>query len=549
VRNYIHGSSRSGVEIELSGKGVIAGNAIADSGENGVWILDSNDMAVWNNTILRSKLRGINVWDGPRIATDVTSPNHDPRFPAPQPGITWTTIDISIRNNVIVIDGGSPSSAMVSADDQAHTSNATASRISSDYNAFYRAVATVPQYIGIWAAAPNGTKTGATLGAFTSASGQDAHSLSVNGGTDPFVVNAAARDFRVVGGAASGTTLTSTIGTLLGATGATPMGVLVGPVTTPPTTTAPTTTAPTTTAPTTTVPPTTTTTVPATTTTTTTTVSPTTTTTVPTTTTTTEPTTPTTPPPVVTTPPPIHSGYQMLGVDGSVYAFGDATHLGNAPGFSVGIATTADGSGYWVTDAAGHVSAFGSSVAVGQAPTLFPGERVSTISATPSGKGYWLFTNQGHAFVYGDAHYYGDLTGVHLNGPIVASVPTVNGLGYYMVGSDGGIFAFGNAKFHGSMGRKHINKPVVGIAPTRNGKGYWLVGSDGGVFAFHAPFRGSAGGTQLNKPVNGLVSFGNGYLMVASDGGVFNYSNKPFDGSLAGTPPAAPIIGIAAFTH
>ena len=32
-----------------------------------------------------------------------------------------------------------------------------------------------------------------------------------------------------------------------------------------------------------------------------------------------------------------------------------------------------------------------------------------------------------------------------------------------------------------------------------------------------------------------MVAFGNGYLMVASDGGIFNFSDKPFLGSLGGT--------------
>ncbi|HEV7526265.1 MAG TPA: hypothetical protein VGP92_14935, partial [Acidimicrobiia bacterium] len=82
-------------------------------------------------------------------------------------------------------------------------------------------------------------------------------------------------------------------------------------------------------------------------------------------------------------------------------------------------------------------------------------------------------------------------------------------------------------------------------SPTPDNRGYWLVASDGGVFAFGAPFRGSLGNTTLNKPVNGLVAYGNGYLMVASDGGVFDFSDKAFVGSLGATPPAAPIVGIA----
>ena len=48
--------------------------------------------------------------------------------------------------------------------------------------------------------------------------------------------------------------------------------------------------------------------------------------------------------------------------------------------------------------------------------------------------------------------------------------------------------------------------------------------------------------------MNGLVAFGNGYLMVASDGGVFDFSTKPFLGSLGGQSLSASIIGIAAFS-
>ena len=32
------------------------------------------------------------------------------------------------------------------------------------------------------------------------------------------------------------------------------------------------------------------------------------------------------------------------------------------------------------------------------------------------------------------------------------------------------------------------------------------------------------GGTRLNKPVVGMVRYGNGYLMVGSDGGIFDFS-------------------------
>jgi hypothetical protein len=241
------------------------------------------------------------------------------------------------------------------------------------------------------------------------------------------------------------------------------------------------------------------------------------------------------------------SGYWMLGSDGRVFAFGNAPSLGSTAAPAVAFSARRDGRGYWIVDGAGNVRAFGNAPYRGGRPLLRPGEFVSTISGTPTGNGYWLFSTSGRAFAYGDAHFYGDMGGVRLNGPVIASIATPTGRGYYMVGSDGGVFSFGDARFHGSMGGAHLNRPIVGLSPTPDNRGYWLVAADGGVFAFGAPFRGSTGSLTLNEPVNGLVAYGNGYLMVASDGGVFNFSNKAFVGSLGDHPPAAPIVGIAAF--
>jgi hypothetical protein len=44
-----------------------------------------------------------------------------------------------------------------------------------------------------------------------------------------------------------------------------------------------------------------------------------------------------------------------------------------------------------------------------------------------------------------------------------------------------------------------------------------------------------------------MVAFGNGYLMVGADGGIFDFSSKPFLGSLGSRPPSIPIVSVAAF--
>ena len=135
-------------------------------------------------------------------------------------------------------------------------------------------------------------------------------------------------------------------------------------------------------------------------------------------------------------------------------------------------------------------------------PLAGAGETAASLSATPTGKGYWVFTNRGRVIAFGDAAHLGDMSQVKLNGPVLGSVATPSGKGYYMVASDGGIFAFGDAKFAGSMGGRNSTPRSSSLVPDADGTGYWLVASDGGIFAFDAPFRGSMGATQLNKPVD-----------------------------------------------
>jgi len=268
------------------------------------------------------------------------------------------------------------------------------------------------------------------------------------------------------------------------------------------------------------------------------------------------------PAPPGTDPTPVHtatgrSGYWMLGSDGKIYPFGDATGLGDAatalPASGPARVTAADveplpsADGYWVVDTQGTVYPFGKAKKLGSidAGRLAPGETVTSLSTTPTGNGYWIFTTKGRAVTFGDAMFFGDMSRTTLNGPVLDSVPTPTGKGYFMVASDGGIFAFGDAVFAGSMGNTKLNAPVQSLVPDPDGKGYWLVASDGGVFAFEAGFRGSMGGTRLNKPITGMVPYGNGYLMVAEDGGVFNFSDKTFAGSLGATPPNRPIVAVA----
>jgi hypothetical protein len=255
---------------------------------------------------------------------------------------------------------------------------------------------------------------------------------------------------------------------------------------------------------------------------------------------------------------PMAAGYWMLGAGGQVYGFGTAAVVGDpipvtALTTTVDLEPTPTGTGYWVVDSLGNVTARGDAPDLGSVAidALQPGERAASLAATPTGGGYWVFSDRGRVWAFGDARPFGDLSAVPLNGPVLDAIPTPTGQGYFMVATDGGIFGFGDAVFRGSMGDRPLNQPVESLVPTESGRGYWLVAADGGVFAFgDAGFRGSIPavlqpGQVLNRPVIGMVRFGDGYLMVGEDGGIFTFSDLPFLGSLGDHPPNRPITAVA----
>jgi hypothetical protein len=76
-------------------------------------------------------------------------------------------------------------------------------------------------------------------------------------------------------------------------------------------------------------------------------------------------------------------GYWLVGADGGVYAFGDATYQGSAPGSGgtpapvTGIEPTSDDLGYWMATTSGSVLHFGDAAAESPAATTAPVSGVS----------------------------------------------------------------------------------------------------------------------------------------------------------------------------
>jgi hypothetical protein len=245
-------------------------------------------------------------------------------------------------------------------------------------------------------------------------------------------------------------------------------------------------------------------------------------------------------------------GYVLSSADGGIFSFGPPFH-GSTGSLTlnqpvVGLASTKDGQGYWTVARDGTVVSFGDASFHGYLPGLVATSNIVGMAADTATGGYWLVGSNGGVYAFG-APFRGSIPGLgqHVS-DIVGIASTSEGGGYYLVGSNGSVYAFGDARYQGGANTlARINAPIVGLTVDSATGGYWLAGSDGGVYAYDAPFRGSAGGTTLNKAVVGIsaTTDGSGYYLAASDGGVFSY-NAPFLGSMGDKHLSAPMVGIAA---
>jgi glucose/arabinose dehydrogenase len=178
-------------------------------------------------------------------------------------------------------------------------------------------------------------------------------------------------------------------------------------------------------------------------------------------------------------------GYYMVGLDGGVFAFGDAPFRGSMGGKPLAapvVGLEATGNGYVMLGRDGGLFAFGSVRFAGSAVGRTLGVPAVGLALRPQGDGYWILLADGRIFAFGNAPHLGDVP--KLFNIMTAIEPAPDGNGYLVIAQDGAAFAFGSAKFHGSAAGARLQGPMVDVALTADGDGYWMLGSDGGVFTF-----------------------------------------------------------------
>jgi hypothetical protein len=182
----------------------------------------------------------------------------------------------------------------------------------------------------------------------------------------------------------------------------------------------------------------------------------------------------------VASTPSGRGGWILHGESGQVVPFGDAAWFGDgstvqhrggtwppfgsAINYFSGIASTPDGGGYWLVGIDGGVFAYGDAVFYGSMGGQQVVAPVDGIARTSDGHGYWLVSYDGGVFAFGDARFSGSMGGKSLNALMIGIAGNPDGPGYWTVAQDGGVFAFGGAPFFGSMGNHLLGAGVFGIA-------------------------------------------------------------------------------------
>ena len=230
-----------------------------------------------------------------------------------------------------------------------------------------------------------------------------------------------------------------------------------------------------------------------------------------------------------------HQGYWLVASDGGIFSYGNTSFYGSIPGLGihpagsglpnslnspiVAMVSSNDGGGYFMVGADGGVFAFGDATFAGSCPGIggCSGTAVGVVPTRGTNGGYWVVTSTGNVYGFGTPSY--GQPGPQ-SSPITSATVSYNlsegyGGGYYVLDANGQVFAYGNAdKSFGSIptGQAGGNNPATAIvvhlsAYASGDDGYWVATANGTVFGLGAPSFGGMNGTNLNGRVIAMAGY------------------------------------------
>ncbi|WP_431245709.1 right-handed parallel beta-helix repeat-containing protein [Leifsonia xyli] len=166
------GNAGNGIVLEISATASLVDNVSSRNTSAGIKLNDISNAKVWNNT-LTDNARNLDITQDSRRGNNPNDAGHDPRQAFPDPTMTWITGPTTIRNNIV---SGGTGNCLLCVEDYSHTFSAETMHVTSDYNLYRRPSASAPTWAVIWSRGAGNPAVYTTFGAFTSASGQEAHS-------------------------------------------------------------------------------------------------------------------------------------------------------------------------------------------------------------------------------------------------------------------------------------------------------------------------------------------------------------------------------------
>jgi len=188
ARNDMLRNAGHGMSYEISSQAVIADNLVAGNGGVGLKINNASRIEIWNNTVVENAGRPIWVVQDSRVASNRSTPGHDPRQPLPDPTVTWLLGPVTIGNNVI--GGRTTANCVLCAQDTALRRTPAQIGITLDGNLWARPAANAPTWLATWPTGSSSTRTFTTVAALTAGTGQEVHGAELTG---PAVVDATYR--------------------------------------------------------------------------------------------------------------------------------------------------------------------------------------------------------------------------------------------------------------------------------------------------------------------------------------------------------------------
>jgi len=173
----IVGNSGNGLVAEISAKFAIANNVIAQNGIAGILVSDTNGADIRNNTISGNS-RDINITQGDRRASNLSTAGHDPRQTLPDPTVTWITGNITVVNNVLANSTGN---AVLAVEDYSHWHSVEQMGLTIAGNVYQRTSAGSPNWLIVWSRGAGNPAVFTTLADFQSATGQERTGRSFDG--------------------------------------------------------------------------------------------------------------------------------------------------------------------------------------------------------------------------------------------------------------------------------------------------------------------------------------------------------------------------------